>query len=123
MAQAQVQYGFNHKKNLFSKTELKQILTIAYQKPEPIGIQIFENSPNPFNPVTTVQFSISTKEFVSVKVINPLGREMCTLFSEVALPNKLYDMVFDGLRLPSAVYFCVLQTRTERKIIRMVLLK
>ncbi len=123
MAQALLQYGFNQKKKLFSKPELKEILTLVYHKPEPESINFFENSPNPFNPVTTVQFSIKTKEYVSVKVINPLGREMCTLFSEVALPNKVYDVIFDGIRLPSAVYFCLLQTRTERKIIRMALLK
>jgi hypothetical protein len=123
MAQALIKNKSNQKRNLFSEPELKQLLTIAYQQPEPESIRFLENTPNPFNPVTTVQFSVTIKEFVSVKVINPLGREVCTLFSEVAVPNKIYEAVFDGLRLPSAVYFCLLQIRRERKIIRMVLLK
>jgi hypothetical protein len=123
MAQAIVKKSPNQKKNLFSKPELKQILSIAYQQSEPASILLLENTPNPFNPVTTVQFSVNVEEFISVKVINPLGREVCTLFSEIAVPNKVYETVFDGLRLPSAVYFCLLQTRRERKFIRMVLLK
>ncbi len=122
-AQSNVLHQNTAQKNIFSKPELKQILSLAYQRPEPATIAVLENSPNPFHSVTTVQFSVSTKEFATVRIINPLGREICTLFSQVTVPNKMYEVVFDGIRLPSAVYFCLLQTRSERKIIRIVLLK
>jgi hypothetical protein len=123
MAQGQVIYRSNYKKKIFLEPELKQILTTILRREDSENIHLFENAPNPFNAVTTVQFSVNTKEFVSVKVINPRGYEICTLFSEVAVPNKTHRVVFNGLYLPSSVYFCLLQTRSEKKIIRMFLSK
>ncbi len=93
------------------------------QIPEPSAVEIFENSPNPFCTQTNIQFSIATREFVSVRIINPLGREICTLFTAVADANRVYEIEFNASHLPSAVYFCLLQTRRDQKIIRMVLSK
>lgn len=94
-----------------------------FQNLEPSAVEIFDSSPNPFSSQTNIQFSIATREFVSIRIINPLGREMCTLFTAVADANRVYNIEFNAGHLPSAVYFCILQTRRDQKIIRMVLSK
>jgi hypothetical protein len=43
---------------------------------------LYQNFPNPFNPITTIKFSIPKAEFVTLKVYDLLGREIETIISE-----------------------------------------
>jgi len=38
-----------------------------------------QNFPNPFNPVTTIKFSIPKSANVTIKIYDPLGKEIETL--------------------------------------------
>ena len=81
----------------------------------PIKFELFPNYPNPFNPTTTIKYSIpsvgrngiSTYRVV-LKVYDVLGREVATLVNEEKAPGN-YEVNFDGTNLASGVYFCQLQ--------------
>jgi len=47
----------------------------------PLDYWLSQNFPNPFNPSTSVQFSIPVDGFVTIKVYDLLGQEIATLFS------------------------------------------
>jgi photosystem II stability/assembly factor-like uncharacterized protein len=80
------------------------------------------NYPNPFNPSTTISFSIPKSEFVTLKVFDLLGREVSTLLDERLDAGK-YKLNFNGANLASGVYLFNLRSPNFSKTNKMNLLK
>ncbi|MFZ4592269.1 MAG: T9SS type A sorting domain-containing protein, partial [Ignavibacteria bacterium] len=76
----------------------------------PTSPELFQNFPNPFNPVTKIKFSIPTASFVSLKVYDALGRNISNLLNENMNPG-VYFSPFNGSDLNSGVYFYTLETK------------
>ena len=47
--------------------------------------QLLQNSPNPFNPSTSIKFYIPTTSDVSIKIYDILGREVTSLITNKQL--------------------------------------
>jgi hypothetical protein len=75
----------------------------------PEACVLFQNFPNPFNPSTTIKFSLPKSGHVTLKVYDLLGRETATLVSE-HLSAGTYERMFSSEGFPSGVYFYRLQT-------------
>ena len=65
--------------------------------------ELFENYPNPFNPSTTITFSLPQQEKVELIVYDILGRKVAELVSEMMEAGK-YNIDFDGSELSSGTY-------------------
>lgn len=65
---------------------------------------LYQNYPNPFNPSTSIQYAISSRQFVSLKVYDVLGNEIETLVNEEK-PAGTYEIMWYAENLPSGVYF------------------
>jgi hypothetical protein len=65
---------------------------------------LFQNHPNPFNPVTTIQFTLASRQWTVVTVYDVMGREVATLANDVMGPGT-YSVRFDGTHLASGVYY------------------
>ncbi len=88
----------------------------------PTVFSLSQNYPNPFNPTTTIEFRVSSFEFVSLKVFDALGREVSTLVNEVR-PAGVYTVRWDASSLPSGVYYYRLQAGAFMESKKMVLMK
>ncbi|SVE40942.1 uncharacterized protein METZ01_LOCUS493796, partial [marine metagenome] len=78
--------------------------------------------PNPFNPTTTIEFSMPQTEFVTVKVYNIVGNEITTLINdELSIGN--HTIQWDGSLQPSGVYFFKIESSGFVQSKKMVLLK
>ncbi len=71
--------------------------------------QLSQNFPNPFNPTTHIEFSLSRKTHVTLEVSNILGEKVRTLFDSVAEPG-IHKIRFEADNLPSGIYFYKLKT-------------
>ncbi len=69
----------------------------------PEGYVLESNYPNPFNPSTTISFSILQAQHVSLVVFDALGREVATLVDS-ELGSGSHTVTFDGQNLSSGVY-------------------
>jgi len=88
----------------------------------PSNYSLAQNFPNPFNPSTTINFTIPNSEFVTLKVYNILGSEVATLVNE-NLSAGSYKYNFDAQNLASGVYLYELSAGNFREIKKMNLLK
>ncbi|MGB5530869.1 MAG: T9SS type A sorting domain-containing protein [Ignavibacteriaceae bacterium] len=71
--------------------------------------RLSQNFPNPFNPTTTIEYSIKSPGDVSLKVYDILGTEVASLVNEVKEPGN-YSVTFDAENLPSGMYVYILST-------------
>lgn len=88
----------------------------------PERFELFQNFPNPFNPVTDIQYTINKGDFVTMKVYDILGKEVQTLVNEFQKPGS-YKVLFSGNNFPSGVYFYCLQTSSSSETKKLVLVK
>ena len=91
---------------------------------QPIEFLLQQNYPNPFNPSTSIQYAISSKQFVTLKVYDLLGREVATLVNEEK-PSGTYNAQFtiNDVQLSSGIYFYKLQAGEFVESKKMILLK
>jgi hypothetical protein len=73
------------------------------------GFALLENYPNPFNPSTTIEFSLAEGGNVSLGIYDMLGRKIRQLH-EGYLNDGSYSVVWDGkddsgVAAPSGTYF------------------
>ncbi len=69
----------------------------------PSAYSLEPSYPNPFNPSTSITFSVPVTGHVVIRVFDILGREVTTLVDEVAAAGT-YRTTFDAGRLPSGAY-------------------
>jgi hypothetical protein len=80
------------------------------------------NYPNPFNPTTSIAFSISQRGYVTLKVFNLLGQEVATLVNSTMEPGEK-TVRFNAGDLPSGVYFYRLESNGSSLTRSMILMK
>jgi hypothetical protein len=84
--------------------ELGTVSAVPIHPPVPITFQLFQNFPNPFNPTTTIQYSVPNTEYVNLKIYDILGREAASLVDETRAPGT-YRVIWDASGFSSGVYF------------------
>lgn len=80
------------------------------------------NYPNPFNPSTTIEYSIPNSSFVKLVVYNSLGQVVSTLVNEFKRNGK-YIALFNAENLSSGMYFYTIEAGAFKETKKMVLLK
>jgi hypothetical protein len=83
---------------------------------------LYNNFPNPFNPVTKIRFSIPKTEFVSLIVYDILGNEISSLIDDER-PAGEYEVDFIASGLSSGIYFYQLKSGSFTDTKKMILLK
>ncbi len=107
------------------KTEIiDDIVSVDEASKIPNAFTLYQNYPNPFNPTTSIQYSVSSTQFVSLKVYDLLGNEVVTLVNEER-PAGEYNIEFttNYLHLTSGVYFYRLNAGSFVETRKMILLK
>ena len=88
----------------------------------PNEFNLARNYPNPFNPVTTIQYSISERSNVTLKVYDILGNEVAVLVNDEK-ERGVYSVNFDATQLASGIYFYRIQAGSLVETKKMLMIK
>ena len=81
-----------------------------------------ENYPNPFNPSTTINYTLPEDGKVQIKVFDLLGREVATLMNGFDSKGK-HNVTWDGSNASSGIYFCTITFKNQTISKKMILMK
>lgn len=109
---------------LISEIENRENLTIGNDSKKDKGESYFKarNYPNPFNPNTTISFTLPESSHVNLTVYDRLGREVGALIDE-SLSAGTHAVEFTADNLPSGIYFYRIKTSYETEVMKMILAK
>ena len=89
---------------------------------QPIQLALQQNTPNPFNSNTKINYTLPSTTYASLKVYNSIGELVRVLVEEV-LDGGDHTVIFDAENLSSGIYFYQLQSGPVRATKKMILLK
>ena len=88
----------------------------------PNNYNLAQNFTNPFNPATTIRYSIPQRSSVTLIVYDILGNEVANLVNEEKDPG-VYSIAFNATGLSNGIYFYRLQAGSFVEAKKMILLK
>ncbi len=71
----------------------------------PLRTELLPSYPNPFNPSTTIRYTVSEASMVRLAIFDALGRQVSVLVNEMKNAGA-YEVEFEASGLSSGVYFC-----------------
>lgn len=80
-------------------------------------------SPNPFNPSTTLQFTLPAAMPVTLRIVDVLGREALRPLDAVPLDAGTHVQRLDAQALAGGLWLAVLDTPRGRSLLRLLLLR
>jgi len=88
----------------------------------PSAFAVAQNSPNPFNPTTTISFTLAKAGKTTVEVYNVAGQKIDTLVNS-RLSAGAHSVVWNAARFSAGVYFYTVKNGDFSKTMKMTLLK
>ena len=95
---------------------------IGVEEVAPAAFAVAQNSPNPFNPTTTISFSLADAGNVSIDVYNVAGQKIDTLVDSF-MESGSHSVVWDAAGFSAGVYFYTVKAGDFSKTMKMTLLK
>jgi len=94
---------------------------------KPLEYALYENFPNPFNPTTTISYSLKDAHNIRLTILNSLGQKIRTLLDDHQTAG-IHTVQWDGRnaygeQVSSGVYFYRLEAGTFVKTKRMMLIE
>ena len=94
----------------------------AVEENVPSGFYVFQNSPNPFNPATTITFTIPEAGTVTAEIFNTVGQKVETPVSGFFEAGR-HSVTWNAAEYPAGVYFCKVSSVKFSDTVKMTLLR
>ena len=88
----------------------------------PYQFFLAQNRPNPFNPSTSIEFTLPRSGYTTLRIYNMLGAEIATLVSD-QLQAGLHRYIFEASNLATGVYYYELKAGAFTDVKKMILLR
>jgi len=88
----------------------------------PQAFSVSQNTPNPFNPSTTINFSMVKAGKVTVEIFNVAGQKIETLVNST-MNSGVHSVVWNASKYSGGVYFYTVKSGNEVRTMKMTLIK
>ena len=95
---------------------------VAVADAAPAAFAVAQNSPNPFNPTTTISFTLAKAGKTTVDVYNVAGQKISTLVNS-SLSAGSHSVTWNAAKFSAGVYFYTVKSGDFSKTMKMTLLK
>ncbi len=95
---------------------------VSVEENLPLKTALYNNYPNPFNPVTTINYSLLKEGLVNLSVYNVKGELVSTILNE-RVKAGFHSINWDGKNNSSGVYYLVMKSGHFNSLKKMVLVK
>lgn len=102
--------------------ENQTITSIENEKAHPNNYYLSQNFPNPFNPLTNIEFYLPEDGIVTIVIYDILGQKVTELVNEFRKSGN-YRIQFNGSDLPGGIYFFTMKASNFTQTRKMVLVK
>lgn len=119
LTRERIDSSYNRIRSLKNRITTGVAWSAAQGLPHDLGLA---NYPNPFNPRTTIRFTLQRGAHVRMEIVNLLGSTVAVPLDEV-LSSGTHRVPFDASRLATGMYFCRLQADGLSQTLRMMVVK
>ena len=95
---------------------------VGVEETAPAAFSVDQNAPNPFNPATTISFSLAEAGNVAIEVYNVAGQKVDTI-ADGFMNAGSHSIVWDASDFSAGVYFYTVKSGGFSKTMKMTLLK
>ncbi len=88
----------------------------------PVAFTVAQNVPNPFNPTTTISFTLTKAGKTTVEVYNVSGQKVDTLVNS-SLKAGSHSVTWNAAKFSAGVYFYTVKSGSFSRTLKMTLLK
>ncbi|MEX2398298.1 MAG: T9SS type A sorting domain-containing protein, partial [Balneolales bacterium] len=101
---------------------LDEVTSAQKKRQMTTGFELEKAYPNPFNPTTVIQYSLSNADYVRLEVFDLLGRKVDILADGIK-PAGEHTAVFNGTQLTSGVYIYTIKVGNSIMTEKMTMIK
>jgi hypothetical protein len=96
--------------------------TVAQDVSKPTAFTLLRNYPNPFNPSTTIEYSLQHPKDVNLAIYDVNGRKVETLVNGRKAAG-IHKVAWNAMRQSAGVYWAKLEVDGQSSSLKMLLLK
>jgi hypothetical protein len=112
----------NFNESSFSTEAFVITTDIITENNVPAEYSLANNFPNPFNPITTISYSLDVNSFVTLDIYNVIGEKVENLVKEFQNSGN-HRINFNAVNLPSGIYFYALVSNNRVLVKKMTIIK
>ena len=96
---------------------------ISDYKQLPLSYQLEQNYPNPYNPNTTIEYSLPQASNVTINLYNILGQRIKQLMTGLRKEAGYHQIEWDASRISSGIYYYRIEAGEFQDVKKMILLR
>jgi hypothetical protein len=105
----------------------KPPVDVEQDAPLPYSYNLLTNYPNPFNPGTTIEYTVLRRSDIELSIFNSIGQKVVTLVTGQVASGK-YSVEWDGASssgeaAPSGLYLCRLKVNNQQLTRKLMLVR